>query len=99
MATKNIGSISALNGSAQVRSVDGIIRVVNIGDVINEGDVLTTGLNTSVEIVFNNGEHLNIGSNTEILLDETVFDSITSKSDEAVDQVTELQQLIIDGID
>jgi len=60
MATKNIGSIIKLGGTAEIKSVDGIIRVANIGDSVHEGDVLTSGINTSIEILFNNGQNLHI---------------------------------------
>ena len=40
MATKNIGFVVELKGSAQIRDVDGVIRIVNVGDKVHEGDIL-----------------------------------------------------------
>ena len=68
MATKSIGYVVELVGDAQVRSVDGVIKVLSIGDQINEGDILTTGLNTQIVLEFYDGHKLQVGENTEMLL-------------------------------
>ncbi|MGB5328874.1 MAG: retention module-containing protein, partial [Gammaproteobacteria bacterium] len=99
MPTKNIGFVVDLIGDAQVRSVDGVIRVLSIGDKINDGDILTTGLGTSIVLEFYNGQRFQVGENTEMLLDESVFASLNSYPDDRVDQLAELQSLIVEGID
>jgi len=99
MATKNIGFVVELTGSAEVRSIDGIIKVLSQGDKIFEGDLLHTGLNTEIVLEFFNGQRLIVGENTEILMDETVFAGLEPYSDDRVDQLADLQQLIVDGID
>ncbi|MDH3448243.1 MAG: retention module-containing protein, partial [Gammaproteobacteria bacterium] len=99
MATKSIGYVAELIGDAQVRSVDGVIRILSIGDQINEGDILTTGVNTEIVLEFHDGRKLQLGENTEILLDESVFASLTDYPDERADQLAELQSLIVEGID
>nr|MDJ0881055.1 retention module-containing protein [Gammaproteobacteria bacterium] len=99
MATKNIGFVVELTGTAEVRSVEGIIRVVNAGDKIYEGDLLSTGVNTDILIEFYNGQRLQVGENAEILLDETVFADLDPFADDRVDQLAELQQLIVEGLD
>ena len=76
MATKSIGFVVDLIGDAQVRSVDGVIRVLSIGDKINEGDILTTGLNTRIVLEFYDGHTLQVGESTALLLDESVFASL-----------------------
>jgi len=99
MATKSIGYVADLVGEAQVRSVEGVIKVLNIGDRINEGDILTTGLNTQIVLEFYDGQKLQLGENTEILLDESVFASLNAFPDDRVDQLAELQSLIVEGVD
>ena len=99
MATKNIGFVVELTGAAEVRSAEGIIRVLGQGDKIYEGDVLRTGINTQVVLEFFNGQKLVIGENTEILMDESVFDALEPYTDDRVDQLAELQQLIVEGVD
>ena len=99
MPTKNIGFVVDLIGDAQVRSVDGVIRVLSIGDKINDGDILTTGLGAKIVLEFYNGQRFQAGVNTEMLLDESVFASLNSYPDDRVDQLAELQSLIVEGID
>jgi hypothetical protein len=99
MATKSIGYVADLIGDAQVRSVDGVVRILSIGDQINDGDILTTGLNTQIVLEFYNGQRFQVGENTKMLLDESVFASLNTYPDDRVDQLAELQSLIVEGID
>jgi hypothetical protein len=99
MATKSIGYVADLVGDAQVRGVDGVIRILAIGDKINEGDVLTTGVGTDIVLELYNGQKLQLGENTEILLDESVFAALDPYPDARADQLAELQSLIVEGID
>ena len=68
MATKSIGYVVDLIGGAQVRSVDGVIRVLSIGDQINDGDILSTGFGAQIVLEFYNGQRFQVGENTEMLL-------------------------------
>ena len=99
MATKSIGFVAELAGDAQVRSVDGVIRVLSIGDRIYDGDVLTTGLNTHIVLEFYNGQRFQVGESTNMLLDESVFAGLIAYPDDRADQLAELQNLIVEGID
>ena len=99
MATKNIGYVADLVGDAQVRGTDGVIRVLSIGDQISEGDILTTGVNTNIVLEFYDGQKLQLGENTELLLDESVFAGLGDYPDARADQLAELQSLIVEGID
>ena len=99
MATKSIGYVADLKGDAQVRGVDGVIRVLGIGDPIHEGDLLTTGIGTRIQLEFYDGNKLQLGENTEMLLDESVFAGLEPYPDARADQLTELQSLIVEGID
>jgi len=87
MATKNIGYIVELTGFAQIRTAEGIIRVLNIGDTVSDRDVLITGQGTNVVIAFYSGQKLQVAENAEVLLDETVYADETSYADEQVDQI------------
>ncbi len=73
MATKSIGFVVELRGAAQVRGVDGINRVLSIGDPVYDGDVLSTAPGAEIVLEFFNGSRLQLEESTEILLDETVI--------------------------
>ncbi len=94
MATKIVGYVADLEGSVQVRTADGVIKVLNIGDTVNERDVLMTGDAANVAISFYSGQRLQVAGNQEVLLDETVYAEISSYTDEQVDEMASLQQAL-----
>ena len=99
MAEKNIGYVVELTGSAEIKTVEGIIKVLSAGDKIHEGDILTTGVGTEILLEFYNGQQLQVSENSEVLLDESVFADLQPLGDDRADQLAELQQLIVEGID
>ena len=70
MTEKAIGHISQIIGSVEVRSIDGVIRVVNTGDLLHEGDVVITGQGSKAQISLNNGETLTLGEQSRVSLAE-----------------------------
>ena len=99
MAAKSIGFISELVGNAQIRTESGMIKVALLGDIVKEGEVVTTGQDSRVVIDFNSGEKLSIGPQAQTTLDDSVsFD--TGEFDVArVDQQAALQELLLEGLD
>lgn len=95
MATKSIGYVAELQGSAEVRGVDGIIRILKQGDEVYEGDFLTTATGTRIVLEFYDGDTLQLGENIEILLDETVFAGLDPFPEASVNQLDELRALDI----
>ena len=90
MAAKNIGYVSELIGSAQIRTEEGVIKLLHVGDVVQNGDVLLTGVNSQVVVTFYSGHKVEYGANSEVLLDETVFSEQVVYSDQQVDQLDEV---------
>ena len=99
MATKNIGYIVDLMGTAEVRTAEGIIKVLSIGDTVSDRDVLITGPGSNVVIEFYSGQKLQVSEDAEILLDETVYTNEVLATDSQVDQISALQQAILEGKD
>ena len=95
MATKNVGYVVDLQGAAQVRAADGVIKVLNIGDIVSDRDLLITGEAANVVIAFYSGQRLQVGSNEEVLLDETVYAEVSSYTDEQVDELASLQEALV----
>jgi len=94
MATKNVGYVVDLTGPAQVRTADGVIKVLNIGDTVSDRDLLITGDGSNVVIAFYSGQRLQVAGNEEILLDETVYAEVSSYTDEQVNEMASLQQAL-----
>ena len=95
MATKNVGYVVDLQGGAQVRTADGVIKVLNIGDIVSDRDLLITGEVANVVIAFNSGQRLQVGGHEEVLLDETVYAEVSSYTDEQVDELASLQEALV----
>ncbi len=97
MPAKIIGNVAHLEGSAEVRTPDGVVKLLSVGDQVHEGDLLVTGSATDVRISFLSGKQLEVGADSEVLLDETVYRPTTFTESEVVADVFALQQKILDG--
>ena len=73
MSGKTVGHVTELSGSAEIRTPDGLIKLVAVGDAVADGDLLVTATATNVKIDFLSGKILEVGEETEILFDEAVF--------------------------
>ncbi len=89
-----VGTIKELSGEAQAVGIDGSTRALVLGDVINEGEVISTiGANSSVKISFNNGKELALGGDEKSLMDDSVVSSeVVADSD-----VTAIQEALLAG--
>ena len=97
MTAKMIGHVVHIKGSVEVRTPEGIVKILNVGDPVHEGDVIITAAGTEVEIEFFSGKMLDIGGSVEVLLDETVFRDQEFDNSEVIAEVATLQQAILDG--
>ncbi len=77
MATE-IGTITALVGSATATSTDGSIRNLQVGDKVYANDLVTTGSAGAVEIEFVDGSIMDMGRNSQAVLDTEIFDPETT---------------------
>lgn len=68
-----IGEIKTLTGSVQVQRTDGTTETVAIGDPVFQNDVIMTGADAAVGVVFADGTVFNLESETRMVLDELVY--------------------------
>ncbi|TAN62154.1 MAG: hypothetical protein EPN20_11235, partial [Magnetospirillum sp.] len=73
-----IGELSTVNGVAQVRHADGATETAVKGVAVYEGDVVTTGSQGSVGIVFNDGSTFSVGNSARAVLDQLAYDPATN---------------------
>jgi hypothetical protein len=67
-----IGKITALTGQATA-TLNGVSRVLHVGDPVYEGEVVVTATGGYVQIAFNSGEDFLVRANETVTLDPTVF--------------------------
>ncbi|MEX1200372.1 MAG: retention module-containing protein [Methylophaga sp.] len=99
-----IGIIKAIIGSATATSVDGSIRTLQAGDAVFQNDLITTGAASAVEIEFSDGSVMDLGRNSQAMLDLEVFDPTapvteTSELTDVPDDVAALQEALLAGAD
>ena len=70
-----IGKAVVVSGSVQVESPDGATRVLQVNGAVFANEIITTGGNGRVSIIFNNAAQtqLDLGRMSEVLLDEDVY--------------------------
>ena len=92
-----VGTITSLTGTVEAIGIDGQERILQAGDQVHADEVIMTGATASVEIKFNNGNDVNMGSDARVALDSDVYGS-TSTGDAAT-SVEAVQQAIVAGQD
>jgi hypothetical protein len=70
-----IGRVETLNGSVEVVRANGERIMLSIGDPVYQGDVLQTGEDGAIGIVFLDETLLSIAENGKAVLDEIIFDA------------------------
>lgn len=99
-----IGIIKAIIGSATATSADGSIRTLQAGDAVFQNDLITTGAASAVEIEFTDGSVMDLGRNSQAMLDLDVFDPTapvteTTEITDVPDDVAALQEALLAGAD
>ena len=100
MATQ-IGIITTLIGTATATAADGTIRNLKIGDQVFADEIISTGAGGAVEIEFADGSVMDLGRNSQAVLDSEAYDpSIIQDAAQSADSDIEaLQQALLDGVD
>lgn len=100
MATE-IGFIKGLIGSAIATAADGSQRTLQVGDKLFANEIVSTGAAGAVEIEFIDGSIMDLGRNSQAILDNEVFDpqQATQAQTQVQDDVEALQQALLDGAD
>ncbi|MGD9000553.1 MAG: retention module-containing protein, partial [Granulosicoccaceae bacterium] len=95
-----IGFIGALTGSAIARGADGVERALQIGDPVYTNEVIITGELSTVVVDFVDGTRLDLGRESQAVLDSDVFDPATLADVTDVAATAEaMQQAILAGKD
>lgn len=76
-AATRAGDITRLSGSAvaQARSSDGNTRTLSRGDTVYSGDTLSTGPDTTMDILFDDGSRFSLGQSSAFVVDKFSYRS------------------------
>ncbi len=103
MATQ-IGFVKAMIGEVTATAADGSIRTLQLGDMVYANELISTGPGGAVEIEFADGSVMDLGRNSQAMLDSEVFDPnaaavAETASDDVPDDVAAIQQALLEGED
>jgi T1SS-143 domain-containing protein len=103
MATQ-IGVITAVVGTVTATAEDGSIRTLQAGDRVYANEVISTGPAGAVEIEFADGSVMDLGRDSQAMLDTAVFDPdatglAETDGEDVPDDVAAIQQAILEGED
>ena len=77
-AVTPIGKIVTVKGWIKVEHVTGGSAQARVGDLIYEGDVVSTGADGAVGIIFSDGAEFNLASNVSMVTSNSSLFSLTS---------------------
>ncbi|PHS22599.1 MAG: hypothetical protein COA83_11380, partial [Methylophaga sp.] len=98
MAT-DIGIVKTLIGTAVAIDSNGSERNLLAGDKVYADEVIATGSASAIEIEFSDGSLMDMGRNSQALLDAEIFDPQQTADVETETDIAALQQAILDGDD
>ncbi len=78
-ASEPIGTIETTNGKVEVTRLDGTVVEVSKGDMIFQGDTVTTSDNGAIGIVFADETTFSLGESGRLVIDEMVYDTGTQE--------------------
>ena len=99
-----IGVVKAIIGEVTATAADGSIRTLQAGDRVFANELITTGPGGAIEIEFADGSVMDLGRNSQAMLDSEVFDlndtALAEGAQEDVpDDVAAIQQALLEGQD
>lgn len=96
-----VGVVTALLGSANSTSEIGTQRSLQLGDDVFQNELVSTGLDSAIEIEFNDGSVMDLGRCSQTVLNNEVFDLTASEAAfaSADSDVEAIQQALLEGVD
>ncbi|MDO7711271.1 MAG: retention module-containing protein, partial [Pseudomonadota bacterium] len=96
-----IGIVKALIGTATATSADGSIRNLQVGDSVYADELVSTGKAGAIELEFADGSVMDLGRDTQAMLDNAVFnpEALADTAATAESDVDAIQAAILAGAD
>ena len=95
-----IGFVRQVIGEVTATGSDGVVRTLQVGDLVFADDLIETGDLSSVEIVFNDGGALSLGRNAQGLLDSDTYQTVSPEDgSEYAASIEAIEQAILAGED
>ncbi|MCV2402141.1 retention module-containing protein, partial [Marinomonas sp. C2222] len=99
-----VASVSDLNGSVVVLSIDGQERFVTKGDPVYYAEIVSTQSNSNVVITFLSGLEFQLSASSSVEITEELLENLSSSADlyevkDEIDEFSDLQLAVLAGED
>ncbi|WP_438971555.1 retention module-containing protein, partial [Methylophaga sp.] len=97
-----IGFVKLITGVVNATAPDGTTRTLQAGDKVFANEVISTANGAAVEIEFLDGSVMDLGRESQAMLDSLVFDlaeAAESEQESVLDDVAAIQQALLSGDD
>lgn len=96
-----VGTVTALAGEVTATNASGSLRPLHLNDDIFEDDIINTGDNGLVEISLMNNQTIDLGRNSQAVVENLFEDGPASESSEQshIEDVEAIQQSLLEGED
>ncbi|MEO5574369.1 MAG: retention module-containing protein, partial [Gammaproteobacteria bacterium] len=98
-ASQPIGIVTSASGTVIATALNGATRALQVGDPVYANEVISTGHLSTVAVEFVDGTRLDLGRDSQALLDEEVFNPGGADSADTTSTVEAIQQAILAGKD
>ena len=98
---EQIGVVKTIIGTATATGADGTVRNLQVGDRVFADELISTGPGGAIEVELADGSVMDLGRNSQIVLDEAVYNvdsAEVNQADQAAD-VDAIQAAILAGAD
>ncbi|MCB1752214.1 MAG: retention module-containing protein [Gammaproteobacteria bacterium] len=94
-----VGIVSAIFGTVKAVANSGAERILHLGDRVYANELITTDDLSGISIEFRNGGRVDLGRNSEALLDSDVYGPADADRAELATSIEAAQQAILAGAD
>jgi len=85
-----IGVVQAIMGSVSATAMNGDVSYPQVGDTIFANDLIMTGADGAIEIEFADGDVMDLGHTSQVILDGQFFDTASLFANEDQADISEL---------
>ncbi|MGA0170730.1 MAG: hypothetical protein ACO3JV_13715, partial [Pseudomonadales bacterium] len=97
MSTASIAEIQSIQGTAYAIAADGSKRLLQVGDVLLDGEVLETSEGGSVGLLLSDGSTYNVAGIPQLLISEELMVLAESSRDENEVAASTFDDLLAEG--
>ena len=88
LGAEPIGQVEDAVGEVTATRIDGTTLTLNVGDAVYMGDILETGAEGAISIVFVDQSTFSLGEEGRMVLDEMIYDPVTAEGNSAFSVLT-----------